>query len=191
MCIKIYPVNGKRRNRGFSLLELMISVTLFSLAAFIAMTVYLYSSKTFAILASYAELDQDNRVALDTMTRELRSAQIVTTNTANSISFINEAGAGVTYEFLPASQELIRVVAGSPTQVLLTNCSLLTFNVGIRVPNTNFDFYPWPSNEPPSEIKAIQLSWKAQRTVPGLANTVSEDVQTAKVVIRAAGTGAL
>lgn len=191
MYTRTHPTNGKRKSRAFSLVEVMISTALFSVAAAVVMAVFLYSSKTFAVLASYAELDQNNRNALDTMTKELRSAQYVVTNTQNSISFINKDGAGVTYQFQPATKQLLRSVNGGAGSVLLDNCSLLSFNVGIRVPNTNFDFYPWPTNEPSVEIKAIQLSWKAQKVVPGLANTVSEDVQTAKVVIRAAGTGAL
>lgn len=191
MFIKTYLANGKRKGRGFSLVELMISIVLFSLVSLTVMAVYLDSTKSFAILASYAQLDQENRDALDTMTRELRSAQTVTTNTASSISFVNEYGTPVTYSFQSAKQLLIRRATGSPDQVLLTNVNLMSFSVGIRVPNTNFALYPWPTNEPSSAIKAVWLSWKAQRTVPGLENTVSEDVQTAKVVIRAAGTGGL
>ncbi|HLX73032.1 MAG TPA: prepilin-type N-terminal cleavage/methylation domain-containing protein [Verrucomicrobiae bacterium] len=182
-------INLRKSQAAFTLIETMISATLFAITLGIVLTVYLYSSRTFAILANYAQLDQNNRTALDTMTRELRSAQIVVTNTQNSITFINKDGQSVQYAFSPLTHELMKSVNGAPGTVLLTNCSLLNFNLGIRVP-TNFDFYPWPSNEPSSEVKAVQLSWKAQSQVSGIANSVSEDVQTAKIVIRAAGTGA-
>jgi prepilin-type N-terminal cleavage/methylation domain-containing protein len=189
MSIKAHLANGRRTGRGFTLVEVLVSTALFSIATLIVMAVYLYSSKTFAVLANYAQLDQQNRFALDTMTKELRSAQTVVTSSTNSITFYNASGQSVTYLFEPTSLQLVRMCVGSPNEVLLTNCSLLQFSFGERsTSNRTFDQYPPGTG---SSIKEIYLSWKAQKTVPGLENTVSEDVQTAKIVIRAAGSGAL
>lgn len=189
MFIKPHRANGNRTGYGFSLLEVLIATALFSLATLTIMAVYLYSSKSFAVLASYAELDQNNRTALDTMTKELRSAQTVVTNTTNSITFVNGSGQSVEYQFEPNTRELLRMVSGGGSQVLLQNCSLLNFSFGQRaVSNRTFDSYPPTSG---TSIKEVNLSWKAQKQVPGLENTVSEDIQTAKVVIRAAGSGGL
>src|SRR6516165_8425090 len=116
-------IKPQKSSRGFSLLETMISTALFAVAIAIVMTVYLYSTKTFAMLANYAQLDQNNRVALDKMTRELRGAQTIVTNNANSITLSYPNGTPVTYLFEPNSRALIREsIDGS--SILLTNCDL-------------------------------------------------------------------
>lgn len=182
MFIKMQQSRG-----GFTLLEMMISTTLFGMALAIVMAVYLYSSKTFAMMANYAQLDQNNRAALDVMTRELRGAQTIVTNNANSITISYPNSPSVTYLFEPDSKELLREVSGGGSSVLLTNCDLLTFTVGQRnITNGTFDSYPAPTGLP---VKEIQFSWQTKCTVPGLENQVSENIQTAKIVVRMAGAG--
>lgn len=176
----------RKSSGGFSLLEVMIASTLFAIAMAITMTVFIYCSKSFAYLANFAALDQANRVALDKMTKELRAAQTVTTNTSSSLSFINYSGTPVTYAFNGNSRELVRTENGGIPTVLLTNCDLLNFSVGMRVvTNLTFDNYPAAYG---TNIKEVNLRWQADCTIPGTQNVVSEDMQSAKVVIRAACT---
>jgi prepilin-type N-terminal cleavage/methylation domain-containing protein len=177
----------QKSSRGFSLLETMISTALFAVAIAIVMTVYLYSTKTFAMLANYAQLDQNNRVALDKMTRELRGAQTIVTNNANSITLSYPNGTPVTYLFEPNSRALIREAADG-SSILLTNCDLLSFTVGQRnVTNGTFDSYLATPGLP---VKEIQFSWKT--TVKGgVAHSSSENIQTAKIIVRMAGAGEL
>lgn len=176
----------QKRRRGFTIIEMMVSAVLFTIVIGVALTVYLFSSRTFAVLANFAQLDQYNRTALDTMTKEIRAAQIVTANTPTSLTFINEYTNSVTYSFDPNSRQLLRL-QGTTVSVLLTNVDLLTFSVGQRcMTNDSWDTYP-PVTNAPSSIKEVQLTWKAGCNVPGTLNEVSEDIQTAKIVLRMAG----
>jgi prepilin-type N-terminal cleavage/methylation domain-containing protein len=171
--------------RGFTIVEMMISMTLFGIAIAIAMSVYLFSTKTFAIMANFAQLDQNNRVALDKMTRELRGAQTIVTNSENSITLSYPNSPSVTYLFEPSTRALLRNVTGGTSTVMLTNCDLLTFKVGQRTPiNGTWDNYPALPGLP---VKEIQFRWKTGCTVPGLSSTVNEDIETAKIVVRMAG----
>lgn len=177
----------QKPRRGFTIIEMMISAVLFTIVIGVALSVYLFSSRTFAVLANFARLDQYNRVALDTMTREIRAAQIVTANTPTSLTFVNEYTNSVTYSFDSNSRDLLRIENGSGVSVLLTNVDLLTFTVGQRcLTNDTWDSYP-PVTNAPGSIKEVQLTWKAGCTVPGTFNEVSEDIQTAKIVLRMAG----
>lgn len=178
----------QKSRRGFSLLETMISTVLFGVAIAIVMSLYLYSTKSFAMLANYSELDQANRLALDKMTRELRGAETIVSNNANSITLTFPNTPNITYLFEPTSRELLRVQAGGQRSVLLTNCDLLSFKVGQRgMTNGTFDNYP---ATPGMAVKEVEFSWKT-RVPSAVANSSSESIQTAKIVIRMAGAGEL
>jgi prepilin-type N-terminal cleavage/methylation domain-containing protein len=181
-------IKMKKSSRGFSLLETMISTALFGVALAAVMAVYLYSTRSFAMLANYAQLDQDNRLALDKITRELRGAQTIVSNNANSITLEFPNSPNITYLFDASSRQLERVQAGLGRTVLLTNCDLLSFSVGQRnVTNGTFDNYPAPSGMP---VKEIQFSWKT-RVPNGVVDSTSESIQTAKIIVRMAGAGEL
>ncbi len=171
--------------RGFTLVETMISVSLFTLAIAIVMSVYLFSSKTFAILANFAQLDAINRIALDKMTKDIRESQGITSTSTNGLVFLDQNGNSVTYSFDPVRKLLTRY-SGSSSQILITNCDLLTFDVGQRnMTNNTFDSYPWTNGSAVSTIKEVQFKWRAQCKVPGIGSVVNEDIQTAKIVLRA------
>lgn len=188
MFIKI----AKRKSvLAFTVVEVLIASGLFGLAGLALGSIYLYSTRTFAALANYATLDQNNRNAMDEMTREIRACmQImsVTTNSAGNviaINLINSTGASVTYSFDAANQNLTRTSNqdSPPSKVLVPNCQMLSFTIGQRTPdNTNFDVYP-PVN-PGDSIQVLDMTWKAWKAIPGSSVGTSEEIQTAHVVIR-------
>ncbi|MGH7970519.1 MAG: hypothetical protein ACREIC_17475, partial [Limisphaerales bacterium] len=84
-----------------------------------------------------------------------------------------------------AHSRVTRSGSDGTSSVLLTNCSLLSFNLFMRPPtNGTFDVYPvnmgsnWQST-----VKVVQLSWKTSMSLPP-AQVTSEDIQTARIVIR-------
>ncbi len=179
-----------RKCAGWTLVEMMIAVGLFGISATALGTLYMFSIKSFAAMANYAMLDQENREAMDRVTREIRQAKqvvdYVASSTSSSLTLLNGDDQQVTYTFDADKQQLLRIVAGNPS-VMLTNCSLLRFNLFTRPPPTNsvFDGYPvvvGPANWQKT-VKVVQLTWKAARRVPaGPVN--SENIQTARIVIR-------
>jgi len=171
---------------GWTLVEMMVSIGVFSIAGLALSTIFIFSIRSFAALSNYATLDRENRYAMDTITRELRQAQKVTdyqTNGSSSISIINGAGQNVTYTFNSSSKQMLRN-DGSGNQVLLTNCSLLNFTLYTRAPLSNsFDSYPVATNNWQQTVKVVQFTWKTSMTLPN-SQVNSENVQTARVVIR-------
>lgn len=173
----------QQTQRGYTLVEVLVATGLFSLVGLALGSVFLFSTTSFAALVNYSELDKINRLAMDTLSKEIRQAQTVTTATPTSITLINGDGVNVTYSFNSYSGKLLRIVGGS-SQVLLSDCKLLAFNLYQRNPKSGtYDIYPAATNNWGQTVKCISLSWKASRGMPS-GNSVSESVQTARIVIR-------
>lgn len=174
----------RKNNRGFTMVEMMVSAGLFGVATASVCTLYLVSTRGFASLANYAELDKINRVAMDTLTKEIRQARIVTDVQSNSFSVINGDGQSVTYWFNPTVKQFIRTAGDGSVKVLISSCSLINFDVYQR--NNIFgtwDQYPAATNNWSESVKVLRLTWKTAREIPG-GPGVSENVQTAKIIIR-------
>jgi prepilin-type N-terminal cleavage/methylation domain-containing protein len=178
-----------RRQQAWTLLEMMIGVTIFSIAGLALATIFLFSIRSYAAMANYAVLDQKNRQAMDQLTYEVRQALKVVNYSSNATSrslvITNGSGVQVTYTFDAANQRVTRAGSDGTSSVLLTNCNLLDFSLFMRPPtNGSFDVYPvnmgsnWQNS-----VKVVQLSWKTTLTLPP-ARVTSEDIQTARIVIR-------
>jgi len=174
----------QKSRRGFTLVEVMVATGLFGMATVALCSIYLFSTTSFAVLVNYAELDKINRAAMDTLTKEIRAAQSVTDATANSLTIINADGVNVMYSFNALSGKLLRTPAGGNSQTLLSDCTLLAFNLYQRNPiSGTYDIYPAATNNWSATVKCVSLTWKASRKMPG-GNGVSENIQTARVVMR-------
>lgn len=168
---------------AWTLVEMSVAVGLFSMSAVVLATLYTFSTRSFAAMANYAVLDQNNRQAMDQLTYEIRQAREVSDYTSNSITILNGDGMGVTYRFVPQTKQMVRTDSDGNRKVLLNNCNLLSFNLFQRNPiNGTFDEYPAATNNWQQTVKVVQLTWKTSRSLPGLLN--SENVQTARIVIR-------
>ena len=182
MCIKL-----PKRNRAGTLVELMVSVGVFSIAGLALATIFVFSIRSFAALSNYSSLDANNRHAMDMLTGEIRQARQVSgfsTNGTSSLTIINGNTQTVTYSFSPTTKQMLRQVSGGETQVLLTNCDLLNFSLYQRNPsNANYGIFPTATTNWQQTVKVIQFTWKTSSSLPN-AEVNSENVQTARVVIR-------
>jgi len=179
-----------KRNSAWTLLEMMVAVGVFSIASLALASIFMFSVRSYASLANYAVLDQYNRQAMDQVTFELRQAQKITDYSSNAtsraLSILNGDGLTVTYAFDSTRQRLLRTASDGSSRVLLTNCNLLNFGLFMRPPtNGTFDVYPvntgtnWQQT-----VKVVQLSWKTSMNIYPTAIINSEDIQTARIVIR-------
>ena len=177
-------IKRQRKARGgFTLIEMLVAAGLFGVASVGVLSVYLFSTTSFAAMVNYAELDKINRTAMDAMSKEIRQAQAVTEATPSSFTIINGDGVNVTYSFNSLSGKLLRTTATSST-TLLSDCTLLAFNLYQRNPiSGTYDIYPAATNNWSQTVKVVSLTWKASRLMPG-GHGVSENIQTARVVIR-------
>jgi type II secretory pathway pseudopilin PulG len=181
--------------RAWTLIEMMVGVGVFSIAAIALATIFMFSIRSFAAMANYSVLDQYDRQAMDQVTREVRQASCFVNYSSNATSRVliitNGSGVQVTYTFDSGKQRVTRAGSDGSFNVLLTNCNLLNFTLYTRPPtpatNSVFDGYPpviTSSNGWQQTVKVVQLSWKTSMNICPTAIVNSEDIQTACIVIR-------
>lgn len=168
----------------------MMALAVFAIAGLALVIIFMFSVRSYAAMANYALLDQYNRQAMDQVTYELRQAQKIidyqTNATTSTLSILNGSGVNVNYVFDSTMQQVRREASDGTSKVLLTNCNLLNFGLFMRPPtNGTFDVYPieigtnWQQT-----VKVVQLSWKTSMMISPIAKVNSEDIQTARIVIR-------
>jgi len=146
-------------------------------------SISMLSGRTFAAFANYVDLDDKNRIGMDTLTRDLRECNKITGCIASRLDIEDSDGFTITYQFDPNAATLTRSKNGI-TKTLLTGCDTLTFTIAQRNPvGGSYDVYPAAT---PATAKVVSVSWNCSRTILGRkANT--ENVQTARIVIRKQG----
>ena len=165
---------------GVTLVELVIAVGLSALAATALLILSVSTGRSLAEMVNYVDLDHYNRVALDSLTRELRQVRDINSFSVNSMTFTDKDGAPLSYVYLPAQRTLNRVKDGQ-SKPLLEQCDQLQFAIYQRTPIANsFDLIT-ASKLP--DCKVVTITWSCSRMIFGhKANT--EQGQTAKIVIR-------
>src|SRR3989304_9709026 len=117
----------KIKNRGFTLMEMVIVIIVTLILVPIAATILAQEFKIFYVGQNLANADWQGRVALDRMTRDIRAATSITTAGANSIVFTNIDGVAVSYSRGGTNNtQLIYSTASNP-QILANNIAGLTF----------------------------------------------------------------
>jgi hypothetical protein len=184
---------SRTRQAGWTLAEVAVAVGVFSISGLALATIFLFCIRSFAAMTNYAVLDKNNRHAMDTVVREIRQAYNIVNYSSNATSraltLLNGDGLNVTYAFDSGTRQFTRN-DGTTTTVLLTNCDLLNFQLYVRPPVSNsFDNYPVSTNSINStnwqaDVKVVELTWKTAMNICPTAQINSEEVQTAKVIIR-------
>ena len=167
-----------------ALVEALMAIGVTGLIMLALVGISAFSGRSFVAMANYVELDDGNRIAIDTITRDLRSCNRVIYCSENFLALDGEDGWFIAYVHSPWTKELTRWGGGQPSTTLLTGCEDLRFTLGKRntQPGT-LDQYPTATA---TEAKVVDVSWRCHREILGLkANT--EAVQTAKIVIRRQG----
>jgi len=169
-----------RSAAAFTLMELMVATGLGMLILAVMGWTLLFGTRAFAAMDNYLDLDQKSEQTLDHMSRDIRQADHLTAFTSSSLSFVDNSGATVQYQYDSNAQTLNRI-AGGVTNKYLTGCDTLTFSIYQRTPISN-TFEPF-STATYTNAKLIQIDWHCSRALASVtANT--ESIQSAKVVIR-------
>ncbi len=170
---------------GWSLIELMIAMLCGMIILGSLMVVCVFAARSYLAIANYRDLDDRSRNALDTMSYDIRTMEVVTNFASNTITLVALDGSAVNYTWNSNTTAFTRTYtpAGgtATTSILLTNCTTLFFHVYSQRPTNSFQFPDTSSN--PTQTKLIDVSWRCARAIFG-AETNSESVQTAKIVIR-------
>ncbi len=106
-----------RDQRGFSLAELLVVVAVFGLMLSGLLIVQMQGQQSYLMGSRRVEAQQNGRVALELLVRELRSAQSVTAiPSGTDMTFVD--GAGVTIRYLLAGRTLNRITGGVTTPLI-------------------------------------------------------------------------
>lgn len=169
-----------------TLVELMIAMGIFSVVSGALMTIFIFSLRSFESIANYTSLDRDNRVAVDKLTQDIRTANYVGDYSTNPLALTLVLGSTkVTYSYDAVAKTLIRATSGGDKQVLLDNCSDVTINLFQRnAVGGSYDVFPVANGNWQTTAKVVEVSWRTTRTIGGTKRTNSEYVQTARIVIR-------
>jgi prepilin-type N-terminal cleavage/methylation domain-containing protein len=180
MVFKTTCIKSGRRQGGFTLVELLVASAIGLVTVLAIASLSLYTSRSFAALSNYLDLDERNRQALDNMSREVRQVHQLTAFNTNSITFEDYDGQPLRYNYDPAARALIRT-KGAESTTLLTGCDTFQFFIFQRTPISN-KFEPYPTANI-AETKAVELRWKNSRQILG-AKANTENMQSAIIVIR-------
>jgi type II secretory pathway component PulJ len=153
--------NSRKPRAGFTLVELMVGVALGMMVLVAVGSIYLFSLTSYASLASYAELNAKNRMASDTISRDIRSASSVASVTPSQL-VLQFAKTNVTYTYDPDLATLTRVQFGQP-RILLENVDYLSFYLYQR-PLTNAAYEQFPTATP-ATAKMVAFDWSCSQRV--------------------------
>jgi hypothetical protein len=166
---------------GWTFIEVLVASGI-SILVFLAVTsFFVTTNRLMVMMGNYNGMDQMNRFALDTMNRDIRNAQALTSYSTNQLVFTNAVvSTSFTYTYSPSAGTLTRTWGGQ-SMTLLSNLSFLSFDIYQRNPSNNFLFYS--ANGTAANAKLVNMVWKSYKTVMGQrANT--ETMTTAEVVMR-------
>jgi hypothetical protein len=171
---------SKQARAGVTLTEFIFAAGLSGLAATALLVLAMSTGRSIAEMVNYVDMDHQNRLALDQLTREVRQVRLITAMTTNTVSFVDKNGAAVTYLYSPTDRTLTRTSAGE-SQTLLAQCDRLKFASYQRTPASNK--YDLITTSAITNTKVLTVTWSCSRSLFGVkANT--EQGQTAKIVIR-------
>jgi prepilin-type N-terminal cleavage/methylation domain-containing protein len=175
------------RNYGMTLMELLVTLAITSIALSMAMSLYLFALRTLGAVGNYTQMDGKSQQAVDLMLREVRASNLVLACQTNGatvwLQLANTVVAPAvtnTFTWTPATGLLSWDKTGVATRTLLTGCDSWSFAFFIRSADSNGVFFPTTD---PTACKLINMSWKCSRAnIAKKMNT--ESIVTAEVVLR-------
>ena len=173
------------RRSGFTLLEMLFTMGITTLCMSALTLFYVFTTHSFATLFNYVDLDDANRIAMDQLTRDIRQSDCITGFTTNQLTLQDGDGLALSWSYDSTSRSVTRVKQNSSTNVLLTDCDALSFDVRQRnVVGGSYDVYPIATNA--ATAKVVNVYWTCSRKIFGHKED-TESVQTARIVIRKQG----
>ena len=188
-------VNTIKRRAGFTLPELLIGIGLASILAVMLAYAMFFTSRSYAGLLNYIQLDSNNRRALDIVVRDIRQVDYMSQYGGNEVHFqwtdpSDNVSKELQFIYDPATKQLIRKNGSvQDVKALVTDCSPITghsvFEIYSRVPTAADPWQPWNAfgtGSIQSNVKAVKVQWISSRRILGIIN--SESVQTTMIVMR-------
>src|SRR5436190_19152572 len=123
------PGVGDKRisEQAFTFVEVMMASGVGIMALLVIMLLSLYSSRSFAAIANYVDMDERSQLALDKMSREIRQAHRLIDYTPTSITIEDKNSKPATFRYDGEARDLVRSYNGVTT-TNLTECDSLKFS---------------------------------------------------------------
>lgn len=178
-------------NRGFTLIELIVSVAL-GVAVMAAVAIlFINGSMSFAAVANYQDLDAKSTKALDTFSKEIRNAtSLVSYVNGTSLVLTNGSarpGTLTTLAYNSTARTLVMTIKTNgimqSVTTNLTGCESWSFALYTKAVTPNSADIILNTTSDAKMCKLITMTWKCSRTILG-SKLNTESVQTAKVVLR-------
>jgi hypothetical protein len=169
----------RRIRAGITLMEMVIAVALTTMVGTALLILSSSTGRCLAEMVNYVDLDHENRVALDNLTRELRQVRFLTSYSSSSVTCSDKDGGELRYVYSPIDRTLMRYKNGLSTK-LLDQCDQLQFAIYQRTPQSNN--YNLISTTM-TNCKVITVTWSCSRSLFG-RKVNTEQGQTARIVIR-------
>ena len=174
-------LRSRSRRSGVTLMETMFGVGIGGLVIGAILSFSFYTSRSFAMMYNYAELEKQSRSALDRMGRDVRKASRLTGFNAHKVTLLDSDSLPLVYEYSPTERTLVRTKIGV-SETYLRECDSLNFAIFQRNPiEGTYDQYP--ASIAATNAKVLQVTWKCSRSVIG-SKLNTESLQAAKIVIR-------
>jgi len=173
------PIDRSIRSSGFTLIEMLVGVSLGLLILAGVGSVYIFSAKSFISMSNYSDLSSKNRHASDIVSRDIRAALNVASATSNQL-VLHSRGGDITYAFDPLAKTLSRGQMGQ-TQVLLQAVSFLNFQLYSR-PTNGASYEDFPAANV-TNAKLVAFQWSCARRVFA-AETNSHGIEAALIELR-------
>lgn len=176
----MFTKRHREQRRGFTLVELMVALSLGLLLATAVLSLSYFTSRSFAAMTNYSDLALSSRMALDKMARDIRTQRVLTAYATNTISLQDANSNTLQYIYNPNAHTLV-AISGGKTNTYLTQCDSLQFWIYQHtvLSNTfNCDAPAFVTN-----ARLIQVAWTCSRQIRGLK--VNTDVsQSAEIALR-------
>ena len=180
MVCKPTSTTRTRGTAGFTIIELMLAMSIGVMVLAAGLVLWAYATRTCATLLNYVELSNASKMTMDGMSQEIRNATVVQSCQSNQLMVLDPDGIRITYTYDPNAKTLTQVKSNATT-TLLTECSSFQFDYYQRVPtNGTYDLIATTST---NTTKVVQMQWTCGRRLTG-DTTNMETQRTGRVVIR-------
>lgn len=166
---------------GFSLVEMMMAVGIGSIVITAVAYLMFFNARSLAAFSNYADLDLDSRIALDTMSREIRSADRLVSYSPTEIVFNCDGGTNNLRFFFNTNSGVFSQFKDNVRRELLTGCDAMLITIYGRN-NISNQFSQFGTTNV-ANAKMVQFTWTCSRDILGVESN-TESVQSAKIVIR-------
>jgi len=169
-----------RGSRAESLTSTVIGMGLATILFAAVASCYLYTTRSFLCLGNYMDMDSNVRLALDTISSDVRGATSLSTYSSNAVMFL--VGTNQLAYNLAVDRRTLNRRFNSTTRTLLTDCDDVRFDVFARnLTNSNYDYFPTSGS--PTNCKLVEVTVLCSRSILG-RKANSTTVQSAKIVMR-------